>query len=78
MLTTDIVGPIDIYKHMSVRTTGSGQAFYFIDGNAVEGTWERGGVADRFVLRDGGGREVSLNAGNTWISMVMPGKVGWQ
>lgn len=78
VLITDIAGPIDIYKHMSVRTTGSGQAFYFIDGNVVEGTWERGGVADRFVLRDGGGREISLNAGNTWFSMVMPGKVGWQ
>jgi len=78
VLITDIVGPIDQYKHMSVRTTGSGQAFYFIDGNAVEGTWERGGVADRFILRDGSGNEVSLNAGNTWFSMVMPGKVGWQ
>jgi len=78
VLITDIAGPIDKYNHMSVRTTGSGQAFYFIDGNAVEGTWERGGVADSFVLKDGGGNEVSLDAGNTWISMVMPGKVGWQ
>jgi len=36
VLITDIEGPIDQYKHMAVRTTGSGQAFYFIDGNAVD------------------------------------------
>jgi hypothetical protein len=78
VLITDIEGPIDKYKHMNVRTTGSGQAFYFIDGNAVEGTWERGGLAEPFRFFDGGGNEVALNAGNTWISMVMPGKVGWQ
>jgi hypothetical protein len=63
---------------MAVRTTGSGQAFYFIDGNAVEGTWERGGLADPFRFIDGNGDDVALNAGNTWVSMVMPGKVGWQ
>lgn len=78
VLITDIEGPIDKYKHMAVRTTGSGQAFYFIDGNAVEGTWERGGLADSFRFIDSGGNEVALNAGNTWISIVMPGKVGWQ
>ncbi len=77
-LITDIAGPIDQYKHMSVRTTGSGQAFYFIDGNAVEGRWERPGIADPFRFFDGGGNEISLNAGTTWVSMVMPGKVGWQ
>ncbi|MBM3713510.1 MAG: DUF3048 domain-containing protein [Actinobacteria bacterium] len=78
VLITDIVGPIDQYKHMSVRTTGSGQAFYFLDGNAVEGTWERGGASDPFTFKDGGGRILSLNVGSTWVSMVMPGKVGWQ
>jgi len=78
VLITDIEGPIDQYKHMNVRTTGSGQAFYFIDGNAVEGTWERGGVADAFRFIDGSGNEVALNAGNTWVSMVMPGKVVWE
>jgi hypothetical protein len=78
VLITDIEGPIDQYKHMNVRTMGSGQAFYFIDGNAVEGTWERGGLGDPFRFFDGNGNEVALNAGNTWVSMVMPGKVGWQ
>jgi hypothetical protein len=78
VLITDVAGPIDQYKHMSVRTTGSGQAFYFLDGNAIEGTWERGGIADPFTFKDGSGNILSLNVGNTWVSMVMPGKVGWQ
>ncbi len=76
-LITDIEGPIDQYKHMAVRTTGSGQAFYFIDGNVIEGYWERGDLAAPFTFKDSGGREIQLNAGNTWVSMVMPGKVGW-
>jgi hypothetical protein len=77
VLITDIAGPLDKYNHMGVRTTGSGQAFYFIDGNAVEGRWERGGLADPFTFKDGSGNIISLNAGETWISMVMPGKVGF-
>ena len=76
-LITDIEGPIDQYKHMAVRTTGSGQAFYFIDGNVIEGFWERGDLAAPFKFKDSSGREIQLNAGNTWVSMVMPGKVGW-
>lgn len=78
VLITDIEGPIDQYKHMAVRTTGSGQAFYFIDGNAEEGTWVRGSVAEPFKFIRSNGNEVALNTGNTWVSMVMPGKVGWQ
>ena len=78
VLITDVEGPIDQYKHMAVRTVGSGQAFYFVDGNVVEGVWERGSVTAPFVFKDGSGRVYPLNAGNTWVSMVMPGKVGWQ
>ncbi|MBM3704895.1 MAG: DUF3048 domain-containing protein [Actinobacteria bacterium] len=78
VLITDIEGPIDQYKHMAVRTVGSGQAFYFIDGKAYEGYWERGGVADPFTFKNSSGDIFQLNAGNTWVSMVMPGKVGWQ
>ncbi len=77
-LITDVEGPIDKYKHMAVRTTGSGQAYYFIDGTAVEGTWERGSLAEPFSFFNGDGDEIALNLGNTWVSMVMPGKVGWE
>jgi hypothetical protein len=78
VLTTDIEGPIDAAKHMYVRTVGTGQAYYFVDGNVVTGTWERGDLASPFVFKDSGGNVFSLNAGNTWISMVLPGKAGWQ
>ncbi len=76
-LITDIEGPIDIYKHMSVRTVGSGQAYYFIDGKAIEGVWERSDVSKPFTFKDSSGKIIKLNSGNTWISMVMPGKVGY-
>jgi hypothetical protein len=77
VLTTDVLGPVDKYNHMNVRTTGSGQAYYFIDGNAVQGSWERGGVGDPFTFKDSNGDVVSLNAGNTWISIIQPGKVSF-
>ncbi|MBN1299441.1 MAG: DUF3048 domain-containing protein [Actinobacteria bacterium] len=78
VLTTDIQGPVDQWKHMNVRTTGSGQGFYFIDGQAIQGIWERGSAANPFVFKDSNGKTVKLNAGNTWVCMVMPGKVGWE
>ena len=79
VMITDIVGPIDQWKHMSVRTIGSGSALMFLDGNVIQGSWERGSVYDPFIYRDGDGNEVNFNAGATWIHLVQdPSKVSFQ
>jgi hypothetical protein len=79
VMATDILGPLDKYGHMSVRTTGSGTAFIFLDGKAIQGSWYRGSVYEPFVFRDSKGNIVSLNGGATWIAMVQGAeKVSYQ
>ncbi|MEA2015151.1 MAG: DUF3048 C-terminal domain-containing protein [Actinomycetota bacterium] len=70
VMTTDILGPLDKYGHMDVRTTGSGTAYIFLDGRVIHGSWQRGSVYEPFVFKDSSGRRVSLNSGSTWISIV--------
>ena len=51
-LVTDIANSGDSAGHMIVRTTGNGKAFFFFDGNVVEGTWERTNILDPMVFKD--------------------------
>ncbi|MBN2073085.1 MAG: DUF3048 domain-containing protein [Actinobacteria bacterium] len=73
IMITNIDGPIDQYGHMVVRTTGSsdaGKAYFFMDGNVLEGTWERSSVFDPFTYKDMDGNPVLFNRGKTWVAMV--------
>ncbi|MDD3520059.1 MAG: DUF3048 domain-containing protein [Actinomycetota bacterium] len=69
-LITDIANSGDSAGHMIVRTTGSGKAFYFFDGNVIEGTWERTSILDPMIFKDTAGNEVLFNRGTTYLSMV--------
>ncbi len=78
VMVSDIMGPLDKWGHMSVRTTGSGTAFIFQDGNAIQGSWERGNVFAPFIYRDGSGKQVSFTGGSTWVAIVQgPEKVSF-
>ena len=73
VLITDIDGPIDQYGHMVVRTTGTheiGPAYFFMDGNIVEGSWGRTSVFDPFEFKDMDGNPVLFNRGSTWVCMI--------
>jgi len=73
VMITDIEGPIDEAGHMVVRTTGTGdigKAFYFIDGNVIEGTWERTSILDPFKYKDNNGNLMLFNRGSTWVAMI--------
>ena len=67
---TDITGPIDQYGHMAVRTTGQGEALYFMDGKVIEGTWIRNNYNEPYKYLDENGNEVKFNVGQTWISFL--------
>jgi hypothetical protein len=69
-LVTDIANSGDSAGHMVVRTTGSGKALFFFDGNVVEGTWERQSVTDPMQFKDNAGNSVLFNRGSSYISMV--------
>jgi len=73
VLVTNIDGPIDQYGHMVVRTIGTheiGEAYYFLDGNVIEGTWGRSSIFDPFEFRDLDGNPVLFNRGSTWVCMI--------
>lgn len=69
-LVTDVANSGDSAGHMVVRTTNSGKAFFFFDGNVVEGTWERKAVTDPMEFKDGTGNDVLFNRGSTYIGLV--------
>lgn len=73
VMITNIEGPIDQYGHMAIRTTGTsdiGKAFFFMDGNVIEGTWERTSVFDPFKYKDDDGNIVLFNRGFTWVALI--------
>ena len=73
VMITDIEGPIDEWGHMAVRTTGTsdiGKAFFFMDGNVIEGTWERTSVFDPFKYKDDDGNVILFNRGSTWVALI--------
>ena len=62
-----------------IATTGSGKAFVFQDGTVTEAVWQRADVKSQLTLVDTGGKPLSLNRGQTWITALPNGKVpSWQ
>ena len=53
-----------------MQTVGTGRAVVFRDGVAIEGTWSKASHSARTKLLDATGKDIPLNAGNTWYSIV--------
>ena len=60
-----------------INMTGSGYFDAFIDGYHLRGTWERKNIKDRTVFMDGGGEEITLLPGKTFIQ-VIPNQMTYQ
>ena len=56
--------------HESITTTGSGTAYIFQNGIAIEGTWVKNTRADQFKFYDKNNEEVILNPGQVIISAI--------
>jgi hypothetical protein len=56
--------------HEDITTTGSGKAYVFQNGTAIEGTWEKSSVGSQIVFKDSDDKEIKLAPGQTWISAV--------
>ena len=70
VLFTDIKNSGDDDGHMLIRTTQIGEAYYFIDGKVIEGTWGRNSALDPFTFKDKDGKNILVNRGKTYIGMV--------
>jgi hypothetical protein len=55
---------------VTMGTPGQGRAIVFRDGEAIEGTWSKAEHSDRSKLVDAAGKEIPLNKGNTWYSIL--------
>jgi hypothetical protein len=65
----------DEKERIDMPTNGNEKAFFFSNGYAWEGTWEKSsdetsGQQARTIFKDSLGREVCLSPGQTWISIV--------
>ncbi|HSD55547.1 MAG TPA: DUF3048 C-terminal domain-containing protein, partial [Candidatus Saccharimonadales bacterium] len=56
--------------YTTYNTIGSGKAFIFQDGIAVEGTWTKSDNKSQFTFKDANGAEIKLNPGKTWLTVV--------
>lgn len=66
-------------SHMSIATTGSGQAYVFQNGTVTEGIWSKDSAKGQLFIKDAGGKEIKLVRGQTWITAVGTDKnVTWQ
>jgi hypothetical protein len=52
------------------QTNGSGKAYVFQDGTVQTGSWTKAGDKEQLVFTDDSGKPMSLNAGQTWITLV--------
>lgn len=57
-----------------MQTVGQGKGWVLRDGDAIAITWKKTDRASRTQLLDSTGKEVALNAGNTWYAVVPEGK----
>jgi hypothetical protein len=64
----------DAKGHMVIQTIGRGTGWIARDGDIIPITWVRDSATARTRLLDAAGKEVPLNAGNTWYSVVPLGK----
>jgi hypothetical protein len=57
-----------------MQTVGQGQGWVLRDGDAIPVTWRKDSHTTRTQLLDASGKDVPLDAGNTWYSIVPQGK----
>jgi hypothetical protein len=79
-LKVDMVKIMEDGWRESITTTGSGTAYVFQNGEAIECTWRKASRTEPLELVDASGNTVKLNRGQTWIAAVPNngGAVTWK
>lgn len=70
VLMAEEKGPINENKHMLYKTTGTGEALIFMNGDVIKGTWSKKDREAQLTFADAKGKPLNLNRGLTWISVV--------
>ncbi len=56
--------------HEDITTIGSGKAYIFQNGMAIEGTWNKSSKDEQIKFKDNDGNEIKLAPGQTFVSAV--------
>ncbi len=72
------IGFEDGYREQ-MTTDGVGDAYIFQDGTAIKAHWRKDNQKAQMTFYDNFGRQVLINPGQTWVTVVAPTKnVTWQ
>lgn len=63
--------------HSAYGNVGSGEAHIFQDGKFISATWSKPSDKASVELKDAKGKAIKLNAGQTWITAIQPGRVSY-
>jgi hypothetical protein len=55
---------------VDIQNIGSGNAIFFIDGQATQGTWTKTTVNDRTQYKDSNGLDIKFDRGLIWVEVV--------
>ena len=56
--------------HLRTQMIGTGVAYIFQNGTAVQGTWSKASQGEQIVFRDSEGKEIAFTPGQLWIAAV--------
>lgn len=63
-------GPLDEHMHMFYNVIGEGTGILFRNGVAQEIKWKKAKQTERTIFTDKSGKEIELNPGNIWVSIL--------
>lgn len=55
---------------LDISVLGQGKAYYFLDGEALEGTWFKKDFGEKTVFYDAENQEMQFNKGVTWVEVI--------
>ena len=55
--------------------TGGGQAWFFVDGKVVKGSWSRSSLTTPATFSDSAGRPIAIAPGQTWVEAMPNGTI---
>ena len=62
--------PNDDKNRLDYKVIGSGKSYVLLDGKVIEGTWKKDSLNSKTRFFDLSGKEVELNRGKIWVSVV--------
>lgn len=60
----------DAYNNLNYELVGKGDAYFYLDGELIEGAWEKLSFTSKTKFYDKNSNEIKFNKGNTWVEIL--------